>query len=88
MAKESKNGKGSKVENGRDKAENFKRLASKRTKVVLKGIEVLGRLSNKANYEYTPAQIDTIVGAINAKLQAMVKLYKSGGEVGGEEFTL
>lgn len=50
------------------KRERFLKLAEKRTRVVLKKIQVLGNCSNKASYEYTPADVERIFGAIEQHL--------------------
>jgi len=41
--------------------EKFKRLAEKRTNAVLEQLRILGNLSNKANYDYSPEEALHIV---------------------------
>ena len=51
-----------------EKAENFKRIAEARTNKIIKAISLLGNLSNKSYYEYTPEQINAIFDAIQEEL--------------------
>lgn len=47
-----------------DKRDKFLRLAEKRTRVVLKKLQVLGNCSNTGSYEYTSDDVERIFGAI------------------------
>jgi len=42
----------------------FKRLATKRTNRVLKGLQLLGNLANKRNYSYTEEDFKSMFSAI------------------------
>jgi len=53
-----------------DRKENFIRLAEARTNKILKAIELLGNLSNKSYYEYTPEQVNSIFNAIQEELDS------------------
>ena len=44
--------------------ERFKRLATKRTNVILNDLRVLGNLSNKVNYSYSEEDVEKIFTAI------------------------
>lgn len=61
---------------GNDKAENFVRLANKRTNKILEDIEILGNLANKNQYEYTDEQIEKIFSAIENELAATKESFK------------
>lgn len=52
-----------------DRKDNFVRLAEARTNKILKSLELLGNLSNKSYYEYTPAQVEAIFNAISEELE-------------------
>lgn len=59
-----------------DKAENFVRLASNRTDKIIKDIELLGKLANKNQYEYTDEQVEKIFDAIESILSATKEGFK------------
>ena len=47
-----------------DKQERFTRVATRRTNVVLKSLQVLGNCSNRSAYAYTEQNINKIFGEI------------------------
>lgn len=49
--------------------ERFKRLATRRTNVVLKRLKILGNCANRQVYEYTEKDIDAIFSAIERKVK-------------------
>ncbi len=49
-------------------AQKFARLATKRTNKALKAIALLKNLSNRNQYEYTPAQIKVVIDSLQAEL--------------------
>lgn len=49
------------------RADNFTRLATKRTNEVLKRLKILGNCSNRQAYDYTEKQIEAIFSAIDKK---------------------
>ena len=51
--------------------EKFKRLAEKRTTSVLEQLRILGNLSNKANYDYSPEEVRKIFTAIDSQLRTV-----------------
>jgi len=51
--------------------EKFKRLAEKRTNAVLEQLRILGNLSNKANYDYSPDEVRKIFSAIDSQLRTI-----------------
>ena len=58
-----------------ERKENFIRLAEARTNKILKYIELLGNLSNKSYYEYSPEQIESIFSAIQEELELQKKRF-------------
>lgn len=53
---------------GETKEDKFRRLAKLRVTNVLKGVRILGGLSNTATYSYTPEQVEKIFSSIQAQL--------------------
>ena len=62
-----------------EKANNFKRLAVRRTRNAIKQIELIGNLSSP-NYEYTPEQVQKIVAVLNKSIENMQAEFGSTGE--------
>ncbi len=54
---------------GENKRSAFKRLATNRLNYTLKGIRLLGNLSNRNNYDYTEKDIKIIFGALEEELR-------------------
>jgi hypothetical protein len=52
----------------KDKRGDFRRLAQQRTVNALDVIRKIENLSNRANYEYTPEQIEKIFGTLREAL--------------------
>ncbi len=63
---------------GETKQGAFKRLANKRANQVLKGLSLLGNLSNRNNYSYSEKEVRAIFSAIEEEL----RLTKSRFSVG------
>lgn len=59
------------------KHECFKRLAEKRTNKILDMIDLIGNLSNKANYEYSNEEVEQIFSAIQIRLIEVKKMFES-----------
>lgn len=72
----------------KSKAERFKELAPKRTRMILKNLEVLGNCSNRGGYEYSEADILKIFGAIKKKIAEVEAKFSSTGKKETELFTL
>lgn len=69
--------------------EAFVRLAEARTNKILRGIDLLGNLSNRSNYSYTDDDIKKIFRAISEKLsQANSKFQVAGSLKKKDEFKL
>lgn len=69
------------MQSGESKNTAFKRLADKRTNNVLRGIRLLGNLSNRNNYDYSETEFRRIFGSIEnevklAKSRFLVALHK------------
>jgi len=58
------------------KRQKFVRLATKRTNLVIKKLEVLGKLSNRGNYEYRDEDIERIFVAIQEKMDEVRDMFK------------
>ncbi len=52
--------------------EKFKTLANARVNKVIKLMRLIGNLSNKSHYSYTPKQADQIVKALQSEI-ALIK---------------
>ena len=51
------------------KRQKFVRIAEKRVNITLKKIELIGNLSNKTNYEYTPRDVEKMFNALSEQLK-------------------
>ena len=51
------------------KGDRFRRLAEKRTNVVLKKLKVLGNCSNRQLYSYTTEEVEKIFSTIEKKFK-------------------
>lgn len=60
------------------KAEKFKRLAVVRMNKALEFIEKLEGLSNKNIYEYTPEQVEKIVGTLRTRIDKLERTLNTG----------
>jgi hypothetical protein len=60
-----------------EKADKFKRIASKRTQKIIDGIELLGNCANSYVYTYTDDQVKTIFDAIRSVLNDTESKFKS-----------
>ena len=56
-------------ETNEQRADRFKRLATKRTNIVLDRIRVLGNCANRGAYEYSEADISKIFSEIDPLLK-------------------
>lgn len=65
------------------KRANFVRLAEKRTKAVLKKVEVLGRCADKKLYQYSKADVKKIFERIHQEMDKVWQQFSRGGD---EEF--
>lgn len=65
-----------------DKAENFIRLANKRTNKILEDIDILENLSNKNQYTYTDEQVDKMFSAIEESVKFAKERFKNKQNIG------
>jgi hypothetical protein len=56
--------------------EKFARLATKRVSKALKAIQLIGNLSNKSNYDYTPEDVHKIFKALQDELSLSRKKFE------------
>ncbi len=54
-----------------DKRVRFVQLAQSRTVNAIRAIRVIGKLGNKAHYQYDDADVKKIVGALNKEIDAL-----------------
>lgn len=62
----------------RDKRTKFVELAEKRVNRLLRDIRLIGNLSNRSNYKYTPEDIRKIFGAIENEVRTTKHRFESG----------
>jgi hypothetical protein len=55
----------------------FVRLAEARTKKILKGLDLLGNLSNRSNYSYSDEDVKKIFKAIDQKSSSVSAKFKA-----------
>lgn len=70
------------------KRDKFVELAQKRTVNAIKAIRVIGKLGNRSAYEYTDADVNKIVKALNDEIEALKSRMKSSGRPDMVEFKL
>ena len=59
------------------KREKFVRLAEKRMDSILKGIELMGNLSNSNNYEYTQEDLNKIIKTLKSAVSDLEHTYNA-----------
>jgi len=74
--------------NRENKSERFRRLAEKRTRLVLEKIRILSNLSNKGLYDYSPEQINKIFRAIRKCFEDAEARFRGNKKTNSNEFTL
>lgn len=70
------------------KRNKFVELAENRTKNAIKSIRVIGKLGNKAAYEYSENDVRKIVSALNKEIEALRARMLSTGGKESVDFTL
>lgn len=60
-----------KVVSGETKRDRFVRLAESRTSNAIRAIRTIGKLGNKAQYDFDELDIRKIVSALNKEVEAM-----------------
>ena len=72
-----------------DKNKNFKKLANIRVNRAIDAMRLIGNLSNKQNYEYTDAEVQAIINALEAELkEAKNKFVAQQKKISGKKFSL
>lgn len=59
------------------KREKFVRLAEKRMDSILKGIELMGNLSNSNNYDFTQEDLNKIIKSLKEAVSDLEHTYNS-----------
>lgn len=59
------------------KREKFVRLAEKRMDSILKGIELMGNLSNTNNYEFTQEDLNKIIKTLKLAVSDLEHVYNA-----------
>lgn len=70
------------------KREKFVELAQKRAANAIKAIRVIGKLGNRSAYEYSDADVNKIVKALNDEIEALKSRMKSSGRHDSIDFKL
>lgn len=68
------------------KREKFVRLAEKRMDGILKGIELMGNLSNTNNYDYTQDDLNKIIKTLKSAVSDLEHTYNAAS--GTKKFKL
>ena len=63
------------------KRDKFIRLAEKRMDGILKGIELMGNLSNSNNYEYTKEDLNKIIKTLKSAVSDLEHKYNASSRV-------
>lgn len=72
----------------RDRRAKFVELAEKRTVNAIKAIRVIGKLGNKAHYQYDEADVKKIVNALSREIDALKARMLSTGNKEAVDFKL
>lgn len=70
------------------KRDKFVAFAQRRTVNAIKAIRVIGKLGNRAAYEYTDADVIKIVKALNEEIEQLKTRMKSSGRPDSVDFSL
>ena len=70
------------------KREKFVELAEKRTVNAIKSIRVIGKLGNRAAYDYSDTDVNKIVKALSDEIEALKSRMKRSGRQDAVEFKL
>ncbi len=70
------------------KHDNFVRLAESRVNKALDSIRIIGNLSNRAYYEYSDAEVQEIVRALNSSITDLKAQFNRAGQDTKQGFRL
>lgn len=62
------------------KRQKFQRLAEARTNRIIEQLDILGNLSNKSNYEYTPEEVNKIFRSIERALRRVERQFEDSND--------
>jgi hypothetical protein len=79
---------GSKKSLSRDKRAKFVELAESRTSAAIRAIRVIGKLGNKAHYEFTESDVKKITQALSREIDELKVRLMSKGTKAQVEFKL
>lgn len=79
---------GSKSTSTRDKRAKFVELAESRTSAAIRAIRVIGKLGNKAHYEFSEADVKKITQALSREIDELKVRMMSKGTKAQVEFKL
>jgi ribosomal protein L7/L12 len=71
-----------------EKREKFVRLAERRTVNAIKAIRVLGKLGNRAAYDFDDSDVKKIVNALSREIENLRARMSTRGSKEGVEFKL
>jgi hypothetical protein len=71
-----------------ERRRKFVILAERRVANAIKQIRLIGNLSNKGNYSYTPKDAEKIVSALNREVRSMKARFDDGGGASESVFKL
>lgn len=74
------------ADNEETKAQAFVRLGNPRVNAVLEKLRILGNLSSRSQYDYTPEQVDRVFARIRDEVDAVEQKFR--GKQDKEEFSL
>lgn len=73
---------------GRDRRAKFIELAESRTSAAIRAIRVIGKLGNKAHYEFSEADVKKIMQALSREIDELKVRMTSKGTKAQVEFKL
>ena len=69
------------VDRKRDRRDKFVKLAQKRTINAIRAIRTIGKLGNKAHYNYDDSDVKKIIFTLNKEVEALkMKMTSSGAQ--------
>lgn len=61
----------------KEKEDKFLKIAELRVNKTIKSIQLIGNLSNRSHYSYTPQQISQIMSALDKELKIVKEKFKN-----------
>ncbi len=72
---------------GETKRDRFLRIATARTQVAIEKLRILGNCANRDAYEYTDAETDKIIRALEEEIKTLKQKFRTG-KSGKKAFSL